>query len=368
MLVRSALNRWAARGGIPALATVVHSTSSAPRGIGAMLAVAPDCTIWTGGLSGGCAEVEVLDAAAQVLAADGPPALALSMTREELGGVGPVCGATLTVIVERVSPELRSALDQAVSQLTNGVDVVFRRSWQVVESPEAGRTVLMPGSIDLIEHVPQPVSLSNSDASVARDVISWSINASEAAARITWAAPPRLVIVGSGDVAAQLVQQARMLGWRWVLIDPRTAFLHATLEELGIDGDVRGTVAAEPSGCVLADQPAAALTACTISSRDMVVACAHDAKLDIPALEMALASSAAYVGSIGSRVVQHTRSQVLANTLGDAAAARHHGPAGLDLGGSDAADIALSVTAEAMSVLHGRTGGMLRHGTTPIRA
>lgn len=354
--VARALTEWIASGTSPALATVVRSTSSAPRGLGAQLAVAPSGSSWTGGLSGGCAEVEVLEAARHVLDPNGPEAVLLELTRDDLGSVGPVCGATLTVVVERVAPGLAANYAVAVAAAARGASNTLHRSWEF--EPEGGSwRTLKTGKSKLRPH-----------ATPVADAVTCTIDDTTCTAAFTWAPPPRLIIGGSGDVAVELVAQARRLGWRWALVDPRESFLDASLELLGIERGIRGNVPHEPAAAVISSWPEAALDELSVGGRDLIVTCAHDSKLDMPMLLAAVQSDAHYVGSVGSRAVQEERTAMLVEHAGADAADRHHGPAGLDLGGGDAAEIALSIVAEAMAVTNGRAGGMLQHQQTPIRA
>lgn len=352
--IANALTDWTRDGDDAALATVVHTSSSAPRGLGAQLAIAPGVSHWTGGLSGGCAEVEVLEAARVVLDDHGPSALMLEMTRDDLGRVGPVCGATLTVIVERADNALAAVYNQAATMLVRGNACRVNRTWQLVGTHAYGSEVAARSS-------------ATGQADHTEERVAWSHVEHQLKLDIEWCPAPRMIIGGSGDVAVELVSQARRLGWRWVLADPRHAFLDASLSLLGIQAATRGDVPDEPAGAICDLWPEQMLTEMSVSSHDTVVACAHDSKLDVPLVTGALTVGAAYVGSIGSRVVQHQRRELIEQQLGDVPDA-YFGPAGLDLGGGDAAEIALSITSEILAQLNGRSGASLRNLTTPIRA
>ena len=87
-----------------------------------------------------------------------------------------------------------------------------------------------------------------------------------------------------------------------------------------------------------------------------VVVLSHDPKLDDPALEIALRSSARYVGAIGSRKTQSARRKRLAEAgLTQQQIARLHGPVGLDLGGRAPAETALAIMAEITAVRYGKS-------------
>jgi xanthine dehydrogenase accessory factor len=189
----------------------------------------------------------------------------------------------------------------------------------------------------------------------SRDGHEWSYGP-DGGRRVEHVEPaPRLVVAGAGDVAAELLRHGRALGWRTTLLDPRAAFVEQTLRDA-------------PADEVVAAWPDDAAEQLALDARCACVAAAHVGRIDEPFLELALQSPAFYVGSIGSRVVQRARTEALATRLDEAQVARHHGPAGLDLGGGDAAEIALSIIAEVVAASNGRTGGPLRSSPDPIRA
>jgi xanthine dehydrogenase accessory factor len=77
----------------------------------------------------------------------------------------------------------------------------------------------------------------------------------------------------------------------------------------------------------------------------------HDPKLDDPALKIALASDAFYVGALGSRTTQAKRRQrLLEDGLTEAQLDRLHGPIGLELGAGTPEEIAMSIMAEIVAV------------------
>jgi xanthine dehydrogenase accessory factor len=81
----------------------------------------------------------------------------------------------------------------------------------------------------------------------------------------------------------------------------------------------------------------------------------HDAKLDDPALRVALPSPAFYVGALGSRKTQEKRRvRLLEAGLTEEHLARLHAPIGLDLGGRSPEEIALAVMAQVVAVRNGR--------------
>ena len=161
----------------------------------------------------------------------------------------------------------------------------------------------------------------------------------------TWFVHPfnpslRLAIVGAVHIAQRLARLAVDLGYDVTLIDPRRGFL---------------TEARFPDVTRVHAWPDEALTDFALDARSAVVTLSHDAKIDEPALSVALRSEAFYVGALGSRRTQAKRRDRLAEAGLDAEAlSRIHGPVGLDLGAQSPAEIALSIAAELTATLRER--------------
>jgi xanthine dehydrogenase accessory factor len=132
---------------------------------------------------------------------------------------------------------------------------------------------------------------------------------------------PRIIVVGAGPIPAAIEAAAALLGWQ-----VQTARDGAT---------ATGLVAG-------------------LAALDKVVVAAHDDEIAGPALQAALASEVGYIGAVGPRRVQQSRADWLAYR-GVSDLSRIHGPAGLDIGASTPAEIAVAVLAEAVAVASGRT-------------
>ena len=75
----------------------------------------------------------------------------------------------------------------------------------------------------------------------------------------------------------------------------------------------------------------------------------HDPKIDDPALKIALASPAFYVGALGSKSTQaKRRKRLLSDGLTELQLARLHAPIGLDIGAESPEEIALAIMAQVV--------------------
>lgn len=132
-------------------------------------------------------------------------------------------------------------------------------------------------------------------------------------------ASPRLVVVGSSPIADALSDLGVLLGWQ--------TSVHGSV------GQATGVIA-------------------SMAEIDMVVVAAHDLELAGAALLAAMDSRAGYIGSVGSRQMQENRADWLAYR-GVTELDRISGPAGIDIGASTPAEIAVSIAAEAIAATHG---------------
>jgi xanthine dehydrogenase accessory factor len=91
--------RWREAGQRAAIATVVSTWGSAPRPAGSLL-VCNDAGQFAGSVSGGCVEVAVIEAAAEVMRTGAPTLLEYGVSDELAFGVGLACGGRIRVYVE----------------------------------------------------------------------------------------------------------------------------------------------------------------------------------------------------------------------------------------------------------------------------
>jgi len=316
-----AVRRWRDRGQAVALATVVATRRSAPRPLGSKLAISEAGEL-AGSVSGGCVESDVAVNALEVLETGKPKLLSYGIPDADAWEVGLPCGGEIDVFLERFEGELPDPdTPQIVFTVVDG-DRVGER-W-LSQDGEVTRTQLIERDGEqLFAEVLGP--------------------------------PPRLLVFGAVDLAAELSRAAKGLGWRTVVTDARARF--ATAERV-------------PSADELVVAwPEEALERFAPDERTAVVVLTHEDRWDVPALAGALGTPAFYVGALGSRRTQERRREQLLETgVSEEQLARLCGPAGLDLGAGTAAETALSILAEIIAVRAGRDGGRLRASSERIHA
>jgi xanthine dehydrogenase accessory factor len=150
--------------------------------------------------------------------------------------------------------------------------------------------------------------------------------------------PLRLILVGAVHIAQPLSRMAAVAGYDVTVVDPRSSF---------------ATDARFPGVKLLGEWPDDAMKQLAPDRRTAVVTLTHDPKLDDPALAVALRSDAFYIGSLGSRRTHATRLKRLSEMgFTEPELARIHGPVGLDIDAVSPAEIAVSILAQIVEVLH----------------
>ena len=95
------VERWRQDGEKVVVATVVATRRSAPRPVGASLAVSESGKM-CGSVSGGCVESDVYENAQEVLETGEPKLLSYGIADDVAWSVGLPCGGEIDVFVERV--------------------------------------------------------------------------------------------------------------------------------------------------------------------------------------------------------------------------------------------------------------------------
>jgi xanthine dehydrogenase accessory factor len=148
--------------------------------------------------------------------------------------------------------------------------------------------------------------------------------------------PPTLIAVGGVHITIALMALAKTLGYRTVVVDPRSAFGNETRFP-NVDQ-------------LIPLWPDEAFQQIPITRSTAIAMLTHDPKLDDPALRIALPSPAFYVGALGSRTTQSKRRQrLLADGLNEEEINRLHGPIGLEIGAETPEEIAMSIMAEIVA-------------------
>ena len=306
---------WHNAGRGVAIATVVQTWGSAPRPAGSQLVI-DEAGAMEGSVSGGCVEGAVITEAIDAIADGQVRLLTFGVSDDDAFAVGLACGGEIKVLVEPVGKALPIAVLAAL--------VAHRAN----SEPVAYVTDLKSGGPEL----------SRADAFPDRFRMDRSGIEEDGRTFVCIHNPPlRLAIIGAVHIAQYLAPIARACGYTPVIIDPRPAFAaqERFTDETLIDA-----------------WPDIALESLDMDARMAVVTLSHDPKLDDPAIIAALGSKVFYLGCLGSKRTHAKRLDRLWDAgFGDDDLARINGPVGIDLGGRQPAEIAISIMAQITQTL-----------------
>jgi xanthine dehydrogenase accessory factor len=319
-------SEWLAAKRTFAIATVTRTWGSAPRPAGSQMAVREDGA-FSGSVSGGCVEGAVIGEAQAALHDGKARNLSFGVSNEDAWAVGLACGGTIeinvTPVLEKPRADTLSALLKARAK---------HRAAVLATNLESGETrLLFPGETSAFQDGVARALRNDQSMTVESGGTKWFLT--------VFNPPLDLAIIGAVHIAQPLARMAALADYTVRIIDPRTAF--ATQERF-------------PEVKLSHEWPDEALKTSPLTSRSAVVALTHDPKLDDPALDAALRSSAFYIGALGSKSTHAKRLERLkAHGFTPAELKRIRGPIGLDIGARSPAEISVAILAEMTAVLRG---------------
>ncbi|MFI5983941.1 XdhC family protein [Streptomyces sp. NPDC051555] len=360
------LHRWAGQGRDFAVATVVAVGGSAPRQPGAALAVDSGGTV-IGSVSGGCVEGAVYELCQQALEDGETVQERFGYGDDDAFAIGLTCGGTIDVLVTPVlvGGGARAVFEAALAVAARGGAAAVAR---VAEGPAEllGRPLLVHPDGTYEGTLGGHPGLDATAAAEARAMLdggrTGAVEIGAEGARCgrpvrllveSSVPPPRMIVFGAIDFASALVRVGKFLGYEVTVCDARPVF--ATKNRFP-DADE-----------IVVDWPHRYLAATSVDARTVLCVLTHDAKFDVPLLELALKLPVAYVGAMGSRRTHEDRNARLREVgVTELELARLRSPIGLDLGARSPQETALSIAAEIVASRRGGSGRSLTGAHTPI--
>ncbi|MCC0095235.1 XdhC family protein [Streptomyces flavotricini] len=364
------LNRWVEQGRDFAVATVVAVGGSAPRQPGAALAVDSEGTA-IGSVSGGCVEGAVYELCRQALEDGETVRERFGYSDDDAFAVGLTCGGIIDILITPVpvgSPA-REVLAAALAAASRGEAAAVAR---IAEGPAEllGRAVLVRGEGGFEGGFGGHPELDRTIAEEARAMLDagrTGVLEIGADGRLcgeplkvlveSSVPPPRMIVFGAIDFASALVRIGKFLGYHVTLCDARPVFATKNrfpeADEIVVEWPHRYLEAQSSAGVV--------------DGRTVLCVLTHDAKFDVPLLELALKLPVAYVGAMGSRRTHEDRNKRLRDVgVTELELARLRSPIGLDLGARSPEETALSIAAEIVANRRGGSGAALTGAHIPI--
>ena len=356
-----ALNQGLATGRSFALATVIAVHGSGPRQAGSAMAVDSNGHV-VGSVAGGCVDGAVYQLARDVASTGHPTRVRYGADDTTAGGVGLTCGGEIDVLIEKLDPDRLPLLGALAAAIT-------------ADEPVATATLVAgdgaPGLRMAIwaDRTVGSTGVEGLDAAVRQDARSILQQGTTGMRRYGrhddgeggdvevfvagFAARPQMLIFGATDFARATAQVGRLLGYRVTVCDARAVF--ATAERF------------PEADAVVVDWPHRYLERVALDCRTAICVFTHDAKFDLPLLELALRSDAWYVGAMGSRRTHADRIACLSERgMTGAELARLRSPIGLDLGACTPEETAISIAAQIVAHRGGGSGLPLERTAGPI--
>jgi xanthine/CO dehydrogenase XdhC/CoxF family maturation factor len=350
-----------------ALATLVHLNGSSYRRPGARMIVDEEGQL-TGAISGGCLEGDALRKAVFCIHTQVPKLVVYDTSDEEDATIGIQlgCSGIIQVLFEPIDENDPlnpiELLKRAIHKRQNTVLVTLYAS-QIKKGDTVGTSILLEDSGEFhnnssFQFIPETLMQDIKDTLTVKksSFKSYQQNDNTFNAFLSFISPPiSLVIVGAGNDAIPLQSIAETLGWEVIIVDGRHTY--AKIERFS-------------SACqIIVSKPEKVLEQIPIDEKTVFVLMTHNYNYDYAILKALLGKNVPYIGALGPK-------KKLDNMITDLKAENIflnekqkniiYGPVGLELGAETPAEIALSITAEIMSVMNNKKGGSLRNLLTEI--
>jgi xanthine dehydrogenase accessory factor len=345
-----------------AIATVVSTLGSTPRGVGAQMVVTASGEIM-GTIGGGCGEAEVQREAIQSIRTRKPSLVKVELLDDIESNSPAVCGGVLDAFIDPWWKDEKSTCLELAEELA-----------QVVESGESAvlATVLKTENIEgtvvgdkalIREGTIKRGSIHHEELSRAILLEAETRMTKEESRRVRLELPEtggqaevffevltavrKAIIVGAGHLAIPLVQFARTLGFHVTVLDDRVKYAN---RERFPDADE-----------VIVGDMAETLRDLEITPQTYIVLITRGHQFDEPCLRAVIHSRAKYIGMIGSR--RRVKACFIRfrdeDGISEEVLKRVHAPIGLDINAESPEEIALSIIAEMVKIRRGGTAKSL---------
>ena len=303
-----------------------------------------------GSVSGGCVEGAVYDLAMECIASGTSVVQTYGVSDDDAFGVGLTCGGVIEILVEPSDgyQELPVLFDAIRAARPIAVATVPGAGRHLVVGPDASSGTLGDAGLDVGVTAHARGMLAQGRTGVVHIGRHGEQRHDELTVFVqSFSPPPRMIVFGAIDFAGAVARIGKYLGYHVTVCDARPVF---------------ATPARFPDADeVVVAWPHHYLDDTVVDERTVLCVLTHDPKFDVPVLERALRTRAAYIGAMGSRRTHEDRIERLrAAGLDDAELARLSSPIGLDLGARTPEETAVAIAAEIIGLRWGGTGRRLR--------
>lgn len=295
-----------------AMATLVGARGGSPRPLGAKLFVGEGGRLLGSVSIGGCVDSRVLEHGERLLRENKAERVTVVVDDVEAVELGLACGAEFDLIIEPVRLDVPDKVVDTYKSATTiarrGQEIFVVTRWR---GDHADRAIYRPAPTNEPEAFIERIAPADT-----------------------------LVLIGATDVAAALARFASELGLRVIVVDGRERY--ATKERFASADEV---LVGMPSELVRPHLVAGAF----------IVLASHDYKYELPILREALRAPVRYVGMLsGRKRADGVRALLREDGLSEEEVGRLQAPIGLDIGGREPQEIALSIAAQIIAVREGK--------------
>jgi len=349
------------------LATLVHVEGSSYRRAGARMLVDEYGNI-TGAISGGCLEGDALRKALYALDVGKNKLVTYDTSDEDDAVIGAQlgCNGIIQVLFEPIDYSdrdnpcelLKTVVEQEVPMaicIVFNLDKTQQQLGTILATDENGAVLgrELPVGLHQALLIKSNEAISDGFSCFAELII-------EEKAHFVFTQiqqpPVTLVLVGAGNDAQILAQQAELLGWKVTVTDGRPT--HANKERF-------------VGSCqVIVTKPEETLENINIDQQSCFVLMSHNYNYDLSVLKLLLEKpKISYIGILGpSKKYDRMLNELVDEgiVVSKADLAKIHAPVGLEIGAETPAEIGLSILAEIQSVLTNKEARPLKQKTEPI--
>ena len=310
------------------MATIIASSGSTPRGVGARMLVGKSGLL-CGTIGGGAVEYRAQHLAEQYLTDQNSAVQRFDLSKEDVAALGMVCGGAVTVYFHYIPAG--DSLTIEMCQRATEILHTNKCLWLVTDLTEekTGKIGIYSDETGFIniDNPPQPqfVKSAKNQEQQTDNGHTYFIE--------QIAQGGRVLIFGGGHVARQLVPVLSTVGFSCVVMDDRPEF--STWEHFGRADEVL-TVDFEQITRYI-----------TVTSEDYVVVMTRGHRFDTTIQAQILHTPAHYIGVIGSATKRHSvNTQLREMGHSDESIARIKTPIGLSIKAETPEEIAISIAGE----------------------
>ncbi len=349
------------------LATVVHVEGSAYRRAGARMLVDEFGNI-TGAISGGCLEGDALRKALHALHHQKNKLITYDTSDEDDAIIGAQlgCNGIIQVLFEPINydDELNPCeiLKDAI-QKKKPLAIVVQFNLNKIKNQQGTNLIISEDSEiignqtekEIFDHIlEQAKQAIKYDKSQFTEFLIGEEN--QYFFIQSYQPPVKLIIVGAGNDAQILAQQADLLGWEVIVTDGRPT--HANKNRF-------------TSSCqIIVSKPEESLKNIPLNNRSCIVLMSHNYNYDLAVLKLVITDKQIpYIGILGPKKKYQRMLDDMAQAgveLETDSLLKIYAPVGLEIGAETPAEIGLSILSEIQAVISNKNAKPLREKTTSI--